>query len=110
MQCWATRTLACRREHGALLSAQDFVRERFRGVDAVPNLSGTCLQTNVPDNNFVLDFVPGTDEKVINIIIIVVSHNARSPWWPHCILAGQKLNVEGKISACQTEGASSKQR
>ena len=51
-----------------LYPLQDFVRQRFRGVDVVPNLAGTCMQTNVPDNNFVLDFVPGTDKKVCDLI------------------------------------------
>ncbi|KYK56460.1 hypothetical protein DCS_03460 [Drechmeria coniospora] len=38
---------------------QDFVREHVVGVDAtVPASTLTCLQTNVFDNMFVLDFVP----------------------------------------------------
>ncbi|CAI6341399.1 unnamed protein product [Periconia digitata] len=38
---------------------QDFVREHVVGVDAtVPAFTLTCLQTNVYDNMFVLDFVP----------------------------------------------------
>ena len=36
-----------------------FVRERTVGLDDRPNFSGSCLQTNVADNNFVLDFVKG---------------------------------------------------
>lgn len=36
----------------------DFVRAHCTGVDDRPNYSGTCLQTNVVDNMYVLDFLP----------------------------------------------------
>ncbi len=36
----------------------NFVAKHCIGVDNVPNYAGTCLQTNVPDNMYVLDFLP----------------------------------------------------
>jgi sarcosine oxidase/L-pipecolate oxidase len=36
----------------------DFVDHHVVGVDTRPNYCGTCLQTNVPDNMYVLDFLP----------------------------------------------------
>jgi len=36
----------------------DFVTNHCIGVDDRPNYCGTCLQTNVPDNMYVLDFLP----------------------------------------------------
>ena len=36
----------------------DFVAKHCIGVDDRPNYSGTCLQTNVIDNMYVLDFLP----------------------------------------------------
>jgi len=36
----------------------DFVAGHCVGVDVRPNYTGTCLQTNVTDNMFVLDFLP----------------------------------------------------
>jgi sarcosine oxidase/L-pipecolate oxidase len=35
-----------------------FVADYCVGVDDRPNYAGTCLQTNVPDNMYVLDFLP----------------------------------------------------
>lgn len=54
-----------RRSH-AVISPQDlewtrdWIREHIVGVgpDPLPVFAGTCLQTNVADNMFVLDFVP----------------------------------------------------
>jgi sarcosine oxidase / L-pipecolate oxidase len=38
---------------------QDFIKEHVVGVDAtVPAFTLSCMQTNVPDNNFVLDYLP----------------------------------------------------
>ncbi len=36
----------------------DFVANHCVGVDNRPNYAGTCLQTNVTDNMYVLDFLP----------------------------------------------------
>lgn len=36
----------------------NFVSNHCIGVDNQPNYCGTCLQTNVPDNMYVLDFLP----------------------------------------------------
>ncbi len=36
----------------------DFVQRHCAGVDDRPNYCGTCLQTNVNDNMYVLDFLP----------------------------------------------------
>ena len=36
----------------------DFVDKHCIGVDSLPNYCGTCLQTNVSDNMYVLDFLP----------------------------------------------------
>jgi sarcosine oxidase/L-pipecolate oxidase len=37
-----------------------------------PNLTGSCLQTNVKDNNFVLDFLPeGPDGNSDNNKVVV---------------------------------------
>jgi len=36
----------------------NFVRDHCIGMDKRPNYCGTCLQTNVPDNMYVLDFLP----------------------------------------------------
>lgn len=38
----------------------DFVARHCLGVDSHPIFSGTCLQTNVIDNMYVLDFLPPT--------------------------------------------------
>jgi sarcosine oxidase/L-pipecolate oxidase len=38
----------------------DFVARHCVGVDARPNFCGTCLQTNVPDNMYVLDLLPAS--------------------------------------------------
>lgn len=38
----------------------DFVQKHLIGVDHRPNYCGTCLQTNVPDNMYVLDLLPKT--------------------------------------------------
>lgn len=38
----------------------EFVANHCVGVDNRPNYSGTCLQTNVVDNMYVLDFLPPT--------------------------------------------------
>lgn len=35
-----------------------FVREHTIGVIDQPSFAGTCLQTNLPDNMFVLDYIP----------------------------------------------------
>lgn len=43
----------------------EWVKEHLRGVDPVPQFSGNCLQTNVFDNNFVLDFVPNTNKNIV---------------------------------------------
>lgn len=40
---------------------QAFIDKHCRGVTRDPNLAGSCLQTNVEDNNFVLDFLPDSD-------------------------------------------------
>jgi len=36
----------------------NFVKERCAGADIQPNFAGTCLMSNVYDNNFVLDYLP----------------------------------------------------
>ncbi|KAL7910533.1 hypothetical protein GGI35DRAFT_449032 [Trichoderma velutinum] len=47
-----------------IADTQEFVRNHLVNVDAtIPALTSTCLQTNVFDNMFVLDFVP---EKYLN--------------------------------------------
>jgi len=38
----------------------EFVSRHCTGVDTRPNFFGTCLQTNVADNMYVLDFLPDT--------------------------------------------------
>lgn len=40
------------------------MRGHCKGVTTDPNLIGCCLQTNVADNNFILDYAPGTNKKV----------------------------------------------
>src|SRR5579883_1839219 len=40
-----------------------FVAKHCVGVDDRPNFCGTCLQTNVHDNLFVLDFLPSSVGK-----------------------------------------------
>jgi sarcosine oxidase/L-pipecolate oxidase len=46
-------------EHDLSVTA-DFVRDHCVGLDDRPNFTGTCLQTNVVDNMFVLDCLPPT--------------------------------------------------
>jgi sarcosine oxidase/L-pipecolate oxidase len=46
-------------EHDLAITS-DFVRDHCVGVDARPNFSGTCLQSNVVDNMFVLDTLPAS--------------------------------------------------
>lgn len=41
-----------------LTDTASFVARHCRGVDDRPNYCGTCLQTNVPDNMYVLDYLP----------------------------------------------------
>ncbi|KAK4449751.1 putative peroxisomal sarcosine oxidase [Podospora aff. communis PSN243] len=55
-----------------ICNAQDFIKKHVVGVDAtVPAFTLTCLQTNVSDNMFVLDYVPkeylqgGPDKSVV---------------------------------------------
>jgi sarcosine oxidase / L-pipecolate oxidase len=38
----------------------DFVARHCIGTDSRPNYAGTCLQTNVADNMYVLDFLPSS--------------------------------------------------
>jgi len=38
----------------------NFVEKHCNGIEPRPNYCGTCLQTNVEDNNFVLDYLPET--------------------------------------------------
>ena len=47
----------------------NFVRERCVGTDTQPNFAGTCLMSNVVDNNFVLDFLPPTIKGYDNVAI-----------------------------------------
>ena len=35
-----------------------FIREHTVGVNDQPSFAGACLQTNLPDNMFVLDYIP----------------------------------------------------
>ncbi|KAK9811904.1 hypothetical protein WJX72_012196 [[Myrmecia] bisecta] len=49
----------------ALASVQGYLHKHMEGVELVPNFSGACLQTNVADGDFVLDYVPGTDKHVL---------------------------------------------
>lgn len=37
---------------------REFVRRRLKGLDPEPSLSTTCLYSNTPDRNFVIDFHP----------------------------------------------------
>jgi sarcosine oxidase/L-pipecolate oxidase len=46
-----------------------FVKERCVGTDIQPNYAGTCLMTNVKDNNFVLDFLPSNVPGYKNVAI-----------------------------------------
>jgi sarcosine oxidase/L-pipecolate oxidase len=41
-----------------LQTTAEFIAKHCIGVDNRPNFCGTCLQTNVPDNMYVLDFLP----------------------------------------------------
>ena len=47
----------------------DFVRDRCVGTDIQPNYAGTCLMTNVWDNNFVLDYLPPSVPGYKNVAI-----------------------------------------
>lgn len=47
----------------------DFVANHCVGVDDRPNFCGTCLQTNVPDNMYVLDFLPPTVPGYQNVAV-----------------------------------------
>ena len=42
-----------------------FIREHTVGVIDQPVFAGTCLQTNLPDNMFVLDKIPGHHNVVV---------------------------------------------
>jgi sarcosine oxidase/L-pipecolate oxidase len=44
-------------EHDLAITS-DFVRDHCVGIDTRPSFSGTCLQTNVFDNMFVIDTLP----------------------------------------------------
>jgi sarcosine oxidase / L-pipecolate oxidase len=48
----------------------DFVRSHCVGVDDRPNFCGTCLQTNVPDNMYVLDFLPSSVPGHRNVAVL----------------------------------------
>lgn len=41
-----------------------FIKEHAIGVNNQPTFSVTCLQTNLPDNMFVLDYMPNCSNKV----------------------------------------------
>ncbi|EMD32512.1 hypothetical protein CERSUDRAFT_118551, partial [Gelatoporia subvermispora B] len=55
----ATRIIAdpSQRSHSEI-AVQDLERTRESGADPIPVFAGQCLQTNVYDNMFVLDYVP----------------------------------------------------
>ena len=42
-----------------------FIREHTVGVNDQPSFAGTCLQTNLPDNMFVLDYIPKHSNVVV---------------------------------------------
>ena len=42
-----------------------YLAARFPLLDPNPVLSETCLYTNTPDENFIIDFVPGAPNVVI---------------------------------------------
>jgi len=46
-----------------------FVNNRCVGTDIQPNYAGTCLMSNVYDNNFVLDYLPPNIEGNTNVAI-----------------------------------------
>lgn len=46
-----------------------FVENHLIGVDQRPNYCGTCLQTNVCDNMYVLDFLPPTVKGYQNVAL-----------------------------------------
>jgi len=46
-----------------------FVRDRCVGTDIQPNYAGTCLMSNVVDNNFVLDYLPSSIEGYKNVAV-----------------------------------------
>jgi sarcosine oxidase / L-pipecolate oxidase len=48
----------------------DFVARHCIGVDQCPNYAGSCLQTNVADNMYVLDFLPAGAEKGHNNVAV----------------------------------------
>lgn len=47
----------------------DFVAKHCVHVDSRPNFCGTCLQTNVPDNMYVLDFLPPRVVGYKNVVV-----------------------------------------
>jgi hypothetical protein len=52
-----------------LQRTQDFVDKHLKGVVLQPNFAGNCLQTNVYDNMFVMDYLPPTIQNHKNVAI-----------------------------------------
>lgn len=46
-----------------------FVEKHLVGVDGRPNYCGTCLQTNVADNMYVLDYLPPDIDGYKNVVV-----------------------------------------
>lgn len=44
---------------------RQFIRNHTVGVNDLPSFAGTCLQTNLPDNMFVLDYIPTHPNVVV---------------------------------------------
>jgi len=79
LNCFSARTISPAPE--ILQHTSEWVRTHIKGADPIPNFIGNCLQTNVIDNNFVLDFVlPNNKDVVIftagkQLIVVVLSHS-----------------------------------
>eukprot|EP01116_Phalansterium_solitarium_P008989 TRINITY_DN2296_c0_g1_i2.p1 TRINITY_DN2296_c0_g1~~TRINITY_DN2296_c0_g1_i2.p1 ORF type:complete len:483 (+),score=115.37 TRINITY_DN2296_c0_g1_i2:85-1449(+) len=54
-----------RKVEADLEAAQKFVRDHVKGASQTPVDVKQCLAVNVADNGYVLDFVPGTDKRVV---------------------------------------------
>jgi sarcosine oxidase/L-pipecolate oxidase len=72
----------------------DFVGKHCVGMDTRPNFCGTCLQTNVADNMYVLDFLPPSVPGYRNVALFTAGWGFKLV--PLIGLVLQQLVTEGR--------------
>lgn len=91
-----------------LSRTQRFIREHLVGVNDQPTFSGTCLQTNLPDNMYVLDYIPnhqnvaiftgGWGFKMVPLIGLILKQMLFDPEGTHYDISHFKITRRGVIT------------